>query len=208
MIEPLYTFLTLATYGVLHSVLATNQAKQLAESKLGSSGRRFYRITYNLLGGLTFLPVLAVTAAYPGAEIYRIPWPWTVLSSLGQVLAVGLLLAGLQQTDPWRFLGLRQLVEISASPGPSLTITGPYRYVRHPLYSAGLLFIWLTPLMTTSILALNIGITLYLYIGSMFEERRLERELGPAYADYRRQVPRLMPWRIWRRSETLPQQSE
>jgi protein-S-isoprenylcysteine O-methyltransferase Ste14 len=193
MVGPLLTFLAMVAYGILHSLLASNRVKQLAERRFGAAGNRFYRIIYNLLGGVTFLPVLAITAAYPGVQLYSIPFPWIVLSTIGQVLAVGLLLAGLQQTDPWRFLGLRQLLEGESSPTAGLTRSGVYRHVRHPLYSAGLLFIWLTPLMTTSILALNIGISLYLYIGSTFEERRLEREFGPAYVEYRNQVPRLIP---------------
>ena len=189
MKEPLYSFLAVAAYGVLHSFLATIQAKQFAERTLGAASKRFYRITYNLVGGLTFLPVLAVTAAYPGVQLYSIPFPWIVLTTLGQVLAVGLLLAGVGQTDAWHFLGLRQLTQETPSTPAELTTSGVYRYVRHPLYSAGLL----TPLMTTSILALNFALTAYIYVGSIFEERRLEQELGLAYDDYRRRVPRLIP---------------
>jgi protein-S-isoprenylcysteine O-methyltransferase Ste14 len=72
-------------------------------------------------------------------------------------------------------------------------INGLYCHVRHPLYSAGLLFIWLSPLMTTSLLALNLGLTLYIIIGSIFEERRLVGQFGQAYVDYQRRVPRLIP---------------
>ncbi len=193
MIEPLYTLLAVVVYGALHSLLATDQSKRFIEETFGPGARRLYRIAYNLVGGLTFLPVLAVTARYPGSPLYAIPWPWTLLSGLGQVLAVVLLLAGLRQTDAWRFLGLRQLLEVETTSPAKFTTNGVYRYVRHPLYSAGLVFIWLTPVMTTSILALNIGISLYLYIGSVFEERRLMREFGQAYLEYRRQVPRLFP---------------
>lgn len=193
MAEALYTILAVAAYGMLHSLLASNRAKQLAQDLFGAAGKRFYRIVYNSLGALTFLPVLAVTAAFPGVQLYSIKWPWIALTTIGQVLAVGLLLAGLQQTDPWHFLGLRQFVEGDSAASTVFTTNGVYRYVRHPLYSAGLLFIWLTPVMTSSILALNIGISLYLYIGSVFEERRLVREFGQAYVEYRQRVPRLIP---------------
>jgi protein-S-isoprenylcysteine O-methyltransferase Ste14 len=195
---PILTLLAVMLYGVLHSLLATNRAKRLAEVALGSGAARLYRLFYNIVGGLSFLPVLAITAAYPGMHLYTIPLPWTILSTLGQVLAVALLLAGLRQTDPWHFLGLRQLTQNALAPAAELTTGGIYRYVRHPLYSAGLLFIWLTPVMTTSVLALNLGISVYLYLGSVFEERRLVREFGPAYIEYRKQVPRLIP-RLWMR---------
>ncbi len=74
--------------------------------------------------------------------------------------------------------------------------------MRHPLYSAGLLFIWLTPIMTTSSLALTLGLTAYIYIGSIFEERRLVARFGQAYLDYRRAVPRLIPMPRKRSTET------
>jgi len=111
----------------------------------------------------------------------------------GQIIALGLLVVGLLQTDVWHFLGLRQLVESQPGGSPTLLVKGLYRWVRHPLYTAGLLFLWLTPLMTTSLLALNLGLSLYILIGSVFEERRLLAEFGPAYADYQRRVPRLIP---------------
>ncbi len=79
-----------------------------------------------------------------------------------------------------------------AEPG-TLIVTGLYRWVRHPLYTAGLLLIWLTPVMTTSILALNLSLTLYIIVGSRLEERRLLAEFGQAYADYQAAVPGLIP---------------
>jgi protein-S-isoprenylcysteine O-methyltransferase Ste14 len=48
-------------------------------------------------------------------------------------------------------------------------------------------------MMTTSTLALFFGLTLYIYIGSIFEERRLIAEFGEAYREYQRSVPRLIP---------------
>jgi protein-S-isoprenylcysteine O-methyltransferase Ste14 len=41
---------------------------------------------------------------------------------------------------------------------------------------------------------LNLGVTLYIYLGSIHEERRLVREFGRAYQEYQRQVPRLLPF--------------
>ncbi|MEJ2012830.1 MAG: isoprenylcysteine carboxylmethyltransferase family protein [Anaerolineales bacterium] len=193
MMGPLLTLLAMLLYAALHSLLASFGSKRRAEQAFGHPGRRFYRLAFNLVAVVTFLPVMAVVAAYPGQLIYRWPGPWIIVSSLGQLAAVMLLIIGLLQTNPWHFLGLQQLVERPSEHENELETGGLYRYVRHPLYSAGLLFIWLTPVMTTSVLALNIGISLYLYIGSTFEERRLLREFGPTYESYRRQVPRLIP---------------
>jgi protein-S-isoprenylcysteine O-methyltransferase Ste14 len=94
------------------------------------------------------------------------------------------------------FLGLSQLMGGNDTE-TNLVVSGVYRYMRHPLYTGGMLVIWLTPLMTSSVLALNLGLSLYLYIGSIFEERKLARSFGVPYAEYQRQVPRFIP-RPWR----------
>ena len=77
-------------------------------------------------------------------------------------------------------------------------LKGLYRWVRHPLYTAGLVFIWLTPVMTVNLLAMNLGLTIYIVLGAMFEERKLLHEFGQAYADYQRRTPMLIPGSVWR----------
>jgi protein-S-isoprenylcysteine O-methyltransferase Ste14 len=188
----LLTFLAVTAYGALHSLLASLWAKRLAAKSLGPADRG-YRLAFNLVALITLFPVLAVPALQPGPELYRIRAPWVALTIAGQGLALAALALGLLQTDPWHFLGLRQLVASESEAGPQLVVGGLYRWVRHPLYTAGLVFIWLTPWMTTSLLALNLALTVYIYVGSVFEERRLVAEFGQAYLDYAGRVPRLIP---------------
>jgi protein-S-isoprenylcysteine O-methyltransferase Ste14 len=69
-----------------------------------------------------------------------------------------------------------------------------YRYVRHPMMSAMLLGLWVTPHMTFSHLLLSAGMTLYIVIGVHFEERSLARELGQAYTFYQEATPRFLPF--------------
>jgi hypothetical protein len=56
--------------------------------------------------------------------------------------------------------------------------------------------------MTANLLTTFILLSLYFYIGSICEERRLLVEFGQAYQVYQRQVPRLIPRvRLWRSSK-------
>lgn len=190
-----WILLAWALYGVLHSLLASISAKTLAERLLGPGVRRYYRLFFNLVVSVTLLPLFGLVVLSPDLEISRISFPWLALTLLIQGLAALGLLAGLLQTGAMHFLGLAQIT----APRPSgaqhkLVVNGLYRYVRHPLYLFGLLILWLLPLMTWNILAFNLGATVYILIGIQFEERKLLKEFGQAYADYQRNVPMLIPW--------------
>jgi len=189
----LLTMVATAAYAALHSLLASLWAKAGVQRLAGATGARFYRLGYNIIGAITLLPVLAIPAIQPGPVLYVVPSPLSWLFLAGQAAAVIVVVAGLLQTDLWHFLGLRQVSEDPEDQSAQIVTTGLYGYVRHPLYSAGLAFLWLTPFMTTSLLVLYAGLSLYLYIGSLFEERRLRLEFGQRYADYQRRVPRLLP---------------
>ena len=189
-----WILLAWALYGALHSWLASLSAKVLAERWLGEGVRRYYRLFFNMVVSLTLLPLLALVVFSPDLEISRIPFPWLGLTLAIEALAAVGILVGVLQTGAMRFLGLAQL---AAPPGsrqaPRLVVNGVYRYMRHPLYLFGLLIIWLLPLMTWNILAFNLGATAYILVGIQFEERKLLKEFGQAYADYQRRVPMLLP---------------
>jgi protein-S-isoprenylcysteine O-methyltransferase Ste14 len=74
-------------------------------------------------------------------------------------------------------------------------LVGPYRFVRHPLMACLLVFLWAQPVMTPTLALLSGGLTVYILIGVLLEERDLLRRFHPDYAIYRRRVPALIPWR-------------
>src|SRR6266699_2597847 len=78
---------------------------------------------------------------------------------------------------------------------------GPYRVVRHPLYVGWLLVFWSAPVMTSAHLVFAIVTTAYILIAIQFEERDLVR-FHREYAEYRRQVPMLVPVGSSRRRES------
>jgi len=79
-----------------------------------------------------------------------------------------------------------------------LVVDGLYAHVRHPLYSAGLVFIWLSPEMSVNRLVLWLILSSYIVIGAYFEERKLLTDFGTAYAEYKVRTPMLIP--SWRRN--------
>ena len=172
----LLILLSIFAWGVFHSLTASLWAKARARQLFGPLAGRGYRLAYNLVAGITLLPVFALGALLPDRELYAIPLPWSLLTLALQAAAAVALAAGLLQTGVWSFLGLRQLLREEDAP-PRLVVRGLYRWVRHPLYTAGLVLIWLSPVMTSNLLALNAGLTIYIVVGAMFEERKLQAEL-------------------------------
>lgn len=198
-IEPFLILLAVALYGLIHSLLASLWAKSRARQWIGPPADRWYRLAYNLFGFFSLLPVLALPALLPDVHLYTIPPPWSYLALAGQLLAILALAVGVKQTGAWSFLGLEQALGKKPPSQSQLVTSGLYRWVRHPLYTAGLVFIWLVPVMTRNLLALNIGLTIYLVVGALFEERKLVREFGEVYVQYRHDTPMLIP-RLWRKT--------
>ena len=161
---------------------------------------RFYRFGYNIFSVVSFLPILWLMIALPDQVFYRIPAPWIYLSLAGQLAAVVLLVVGVLQTDTLSFVGLRQLFE-GKERSSQLVTSGLYHWVRHPLYAAGLLFIWLTPVMSQNSLVVIIVATVYILVGAFYEERKLEWEFGAAYREYKAVTPMLIPGLIFGRNK-------
>jgi methanethiol S-methyltransferase len=191
---PGLVFLAVIIYGGVHSFLASLAAKNWARRRLGHAAGRGYRLAYNIFGVLSLLPVLALPALLPDRVLYSIPYPWVLLTGLLQAVALLLLVVGVLQTGAMSFLGLKQLFDPDPEAGPSqLVVGGLYRFVRHPLYTAGLVLLWLVPVMTANLLGLILGLTVYIIIGAVFEERKLLNEFGEVYERYRQVTPMLLP---------------
>ena len=158
---------------------------------IGSSAMNWYRLGYNLFSVISFLPIMVLAAVLPDKFLYSIPEPWVDITLIIQLMAVLALVVGVFQTDIWSFIGLKQVM--GGTTDTNIVTGGLYRYVRHPLYTAGLVFIWLTPVMTVNRLVLYLSLTIYILIGVYFEERKLMREFGMDYEDYRLKTPMLIP---------------
>lgn len=69
-----------------------------------------------------------------------------------------------------------------------------YRHMRHPMYVGWAIAFWAIPTMTAGHLLLAAGMTAYMLVAVMFEERDLSDYFGQQYAAYQRRVPMFLPW--------------
>lgn len=70
---------------------------------------------------------------------------------------------------------------------------GLYRHMRHPLYTGFFIALWATPHMTLGHLVLASGLSTYIVIGTLLEERDLIAAFGERYRQYCRELPRYLP---------------
>ncbi|HEX9029780.1 MAG TPA: isoprenylcysteine carboxylmethyltransferase family protein [Anaerolineales bacterium] len=189
---PISILLVVGLYGLVHSWMASLGVKAAVRQRLGPTADRYYRLAFNIFGFISLIPVLALPVLLPDRRLYSIPFPWDLPLLALQAAALIGLAVGVKETGAWSFLGLEQLFEEQPSKS-TLVTSGLYRWVRHPLYSAGMVFIWASPVMTRDMLSLFLGLTAYLIVGALFEERKLLREYGSVYATYRDQTPMFIP---------------
>jgi methanethiol S-methyltransferase len=195
-----WLILSVAVWGIVHSILASRQVKLRISNMFGETGTRLYRLAYNLFSVISLLPSMWLWLVLPDVPVYQIRTPWNTLMYLGQALAFLGLVIGVLQTGVFSFIGLSQLFE-GARKEDVFINNGLYRWVRHPLYLAGLVFIWLTPTVSKNTLVFFICASLYLVIGAYFEERKLVQQFGPAYLEYKKNTPMLIPGMLYPRNK-------
>jgi len=95
--------------------------------------------------------------------------------------------------DPFGRRAIKKHLNSEKSEPVSFTVKGPYRWIRHPLYFFTLIMIWSCPHLTADRLLFNVLWTIWLVVGSIFEERDLVRVFGNEYREYQLKVPMLIP---------------
>lgn len=182
-------------YCILHSVFASPKFKQAATQWMGKQFK-FYRLYYIIFAFLGLIAIIIYPLTFPSYQFFAITKATTIIGIL--VTAVGLIIMSISILKYFmQVSGLRELIEEKTDneSGNELMITGIHKFVRHPLYTGTFIFVWglLIIFPYASVLIIDVIITVYTLIGLQFEERKLEKEFGNAYALYKKQVPMLIP---------------
>ena len=179
----------LVVFGLQHSGMARTRWKRFWGHVVPP---RLDRSVYAALSGALLAGMALTWQPLPGAPLWQ--WP-RGLVVLPLAAAAGLVWVNMC-FDHLGLFGLRQAWVQGSDPAPErLLVLGPYRFVRHPLMACLLAFLWLQPIMSPGLLLLSGGLSLYIVLGVLLEERDLRTRFGPAYDAYCRQVPRFVPWR-------------
>lgn len=124
-----------------------------------------------------------------GGRCYELSGGWAGLARGVQFSALLVTVAALRSTDGLALIGWHATPRTA-----SMSESGPYRYVRHPLYAGTLLALLASPTMTPDRAWLSGLMGLYVLLAIPLEERSLLGTLGEPYSAYRTRVrARLVP---------------
>jgi protein-S-isoprenylcysteine O-methyltransferase Ste14 len=182
----------LALFALQHSVMARPAFKRAWTRVIPAAAERS---TYTLLSSVALIVLFWLWRPLGGVA-------WDVHAPLGRALLLagfafgwGLVLVTTFLLNHFDLFGLRQVwLQFRGrayTPLPFRT-PGLYRRVRHPLYVGWFFAFWCTPTMTATHLLFAVMTTAYILIAIRLEERDLIAAL-PEYAQYRREVPMLVP---------------
>ena len=135
----------------------------------------------------------------PGLDVVRYEWsePLPVLMRIFAIvlhLPCFVMLGWIMRENTY----LAQVVKIDKEREHHVITTGPYAFVRHPMYTIVIVLLFAAPIALGSRYALILAVflTILLIVRTYLEDRTLHTELA-GYPEYARRTPyRLIP-RIW-----------
>ena len=198
VVEMVKTVLAWVAFGAFHSLTVSEGYERLARRAMGQAAfAAYHRLLFTAYSAVATGVAVLYIHSLPDTPLYRIPgwsrWLFHGVQALGAALLLW---------TPWdlkEFVGLRQWERHRRDPQPEVGRNGRlftgagYSLVRHPLYLGCSLILAFRPTQTRNAFASTVAVVAYFYIGTFFEERRMERKFGEAYREYRRRVPRFFP---------------
>ncbi len=141
---------------------------------------------------------LGLILAVPVAVYDRIHGPAAnppgMVSTLGLLLSLGAIVLGVSARA---YLGRSYAPRPARTANGQLVTDGPYRWIRHPMYSAALLWSLGWPLIMSSLLGAAAALVFVipaLRVRMLREEEALAAAFGEVYTAYRAKTRRLVPY--------------
>jgi protein-S-isoprenylcysteine O-methyltransferase Ste14 len=183
----------IALFGLQHSVMARPAFKRWLTAIVPP---HLERAVYMFASSPVLLVVLLFWQPLPGM-VWRSENDVVTLL-LWALFGAGwlLLVAATWMIDHFELFGLAQAWRHwrgTPAPADDFRMAYAYRYMRHPIYTGWLITFWATPQMSASHLLFAIGMSAYILVGILCEERDLIARFGDRYRAYRARVPALIP---------------
>ena len=204
-------FLAFSLFGCFHSIGAQEWFKdRLCSWTHPFFVKHFWRLVYCVISYLLFYnlvsPLVWSRSLHPSLRLFTYPafirpvLPYVRLSGLllcytAFLQSDYLELSGIKQA--WR--GLLQMAgfgsssrEIKLFGKDRLVVSGIYRWIRHPMLAGGFLMT-VVGASALSGFVFTLMFATYMWVGVYYEERRLVRNFGAQYLEYRTRVGAFFP---------------
>ena len=185
-----------SVFGLIHSFLVSVRFSSWASSIMGQYFA-FYRLTYNVFSLLLFVIILSFTRTLDSELVIQFSPPWTIIQSISLLASCVVMIWAFLSYDYLEFVGIRQIIDRSkrkdSTHPKTITKKGLLGIVRHPMYLATIIFMWSLDSTRADVLT-HIILTIYILVGIIFEERKLVKQYGTVYIEYRKVVPALIPF--------------
>ena len=178
----------------------------ISSTMTGYMRRRFpgyvswYRIFYNIFSLITLIVPVFLMKTIESRPVFS----WQGIMQFPRfamlLLALTLFREGAKKYDLGFFLGIKQL---KTGKGNTLlddkemfAASGVFGLIRHPWYSGSLLLVWsFFPVYTVTNVITAAVLSIYLVTGTLLEEKKILAEYRESYANYKKEVSMLFPWK-------------
>ncbi len=186
--------LLIVLFGLQHSVMSRGKVKTWCERRIPQA---LYRSTY-VLASCAAIWVLMVGWRPMTGTLWHLNGAFGSLADTGFWIGFVIVYLATLTLSHFYLLGIEQAYrryvacEVVVAE-PTIHLGGVYRLVRHPLMTGLLVCFWSARTMTAGRLLFAAGMSVYIVVGTMFEERDLIATFGVRYQRYVSEVPAFLP---------------
>ncbi len=183
---------------MLFFIQHSGMIRQSFRARLSNAVQPHYQAaTYAIASGALLGAVILLWQTTPTVFLdVHGPLQWLFrASSVLAIAGIVLVVHALKTFDLFGRISITDRLQGIQQRSPQFYLSGPYFWVRHPLYFFMLVLIWSTPEMNSDRIVFNVLWTFWIIYGSYLEERDLVAVFGATYCRYQETVPMLLPWR-------------
>lgn len=178
-------------FSLLHSLLAFKKFKIRIQAVM-KNNYKYYRLLYSAFATINLIIIIIYHFSINSIILWQVTMFEKILAVIIMIASVSIMI----------LFAVKFFLELSGAGvffvskrTQNLIQTGLFKYVRHPLYAATLIFIWSVFLWQPYFnnLLSCICITVYTIVGISFEERKLLNDFGDTYVQYKLKTPMLLP---------------
>jgi methanethiol S-methyltransferase len=178
----------------VHSIMASSQVKKKID-QINQIYKAYYRLAFNIVSFLLLVPVIYSYQQTPTRFMFASTTLYDVVGSLIVLAGIYIAIAGFKNYRADEFIGTYQIKNNHDFHPAKLSRNSWNGVVRHPMYFGSILLVAGILLLIPTIKLGITGVLIvgYLYIGTLWEEKKLVSEFDAAYKEYKREVSMLIP---------------